>query len=96
MTFTFHPEARFEFNEAIAYYEKAESGLGVDFAEEIYAAIQRILKYPDAWSPLSKNTRRCLTDRFPFGVIYQIRDEEILIVAIAHLSREPEYWENRL
>ena len=45
-----------------------------------------------AWSNISKRTRRCLLNKFPYGVIYQIRDEEILVLAIAHLHRRPGYW----
>ncbi|HMD98943.1 MAG TPA: type II toxin-antitoxin system RelE/ParE family toxin [Terriglobia bacterium] len=59
-------------------------------------AIQRILQYPEAWSPLSARTRRCRTNKFPYGVIYQIRGDTVLIVAVMHLHRKPGTWKNRL
>jgi hypothetical protein len=46
-------------------------------------------------TPMSKNTRRCLVNRFPFGVIYQLKSDRLHIVAIADLRRHPEYWLNR-
>ncbi len=70
MRFYFHPKAEVEFDKAVEYYEHCQSGLGLEFAEEVYASIARIIKYPAAWSELSKNSRRCLINRFPYGVIY--------------------------
>jgi len=61
-----------------------------------WKALDRLAKFPEAWHPCSKRTRRCQTHRFPYGIIYQIRKEEILIIAIANLDREPDYWEDRL
>jgi hypothetical protein len=52
VTFSFHPEAEVEFNEAIDYYEDKEQGLGYDFAIEVYATIQRIIAFPKAWQVL--------------------------------------------
>lgn len=96
MTFSFHPAARTELNQAVDYYQECEPDLGYEFLEEIYATIARILQYPDAWSRLSRRTRRCLAKRFPYGVIYQIKADHILIVAVAHSHRRPQYWLNRL
>ena len=95
MKYSFHPSAKNELNEAIDYYEECQRGLGVEFTKEIYLTIHRIIEYPKAWSPLSHNTRRCLINRFPYGIIYQILDKEILIIAVMQLNRKPTYWKNR-
>ena len=96
MRFHFHPEADKEFDENIRYYENCRAGLGLEFAEEIYATISRISEYPNAWSPMSKNTRRCLASRFPYGVIFQIKSGMLRIIAIANLQRRPGYWKDRI
>lgn len=96
MTFEFHPEARIEFIEAIAYYETNRDGLGLRLSREVYATINRILLGPTAWPRISENTRRCFTRRFPYGVVYEIREDDILIIAVAHSSREPFYWRTRV
>jgi hypothetical protein len=96
MKFYFHPDAKEEFDKAVDYYEQSQSGLGLEFTEEVYAAIARIIQYPDAWLKLSKNSRRCLVSRFPFGVIYQIKSHALRIIALAHLNRRPSYWKERL
>ena len=96
MTFSFHPAARAELDAAVDYYEGCQPGLGYEFAEEVYATIARIRQYPDGWSPVSRRGRRGLTRRFPFGLIYQIKEEHIFIVAVAHSHRRPGYWDHRL
>ena len=53
--------------------------------------IQRILAFPTAWQKLDGDIRRCLINRFPFGVIYYQRDNEIIILAIMQLQRKPNY-----
>jgi hypothetical protein len=95
MKFFFHELAQTEFDRAVEYYEGCRRGLGMEFAQEVQASIVRIIKYPDAWSPLSRNTRRCLVNRFPFGVIYRIKSDYLHIIAVADLRRRPEYWHNR-
>ncbi len=96
MKLKFHPEARIELNEAVDYYEERRSGLGWEFYEEVQDAIRRILGFPNAWQQLSAKTRRCLTNRFPYGVVYQVETDEVRIIAIAHQSRKPGYWSGRL
>ena len=96
MRYSFHPEARIELLDAVDYYDKCSLGLGLDFSEEIYSSIQQILRFPYAWSQSSKHTRRCLTKRFPFGIIYAIDENAIFVLAIMHLNRKPNYWHKRL
>ena len=96
MEIDFLPPAKDELTEAISYYNAQGEGLGYEFAAEMKRTLERIVQYPDAWSQLSNRTRRCRTNRFPYGVIYQIRKKTLLIVAVMHLSREPETWKSRI
>lgn len=96
MKVSFYPEAKDELFNAVNYYEECQEGLGQEFAKEVYAAIQRIIQFPEAWSKLSENTRRCLVNRFPYGLIYSIIEDEIIILAVMQLNREPGYWKNRM
>ncbi|OPZ30962.1 MAG: hypothetical protein BWZ02_00496 [Lentisphaerae bacterium ADurb.BinA184] len=95
MTFSLHPADRVELSDAVDYYEACEPGLGYEFLEEVYAAIARALQYPDGWSQLSHRTRRCLTQRFPYGVIYQRDNDHVRILAVAHSHPRPGYWLSR-
>jgi len=96
MRIRFLKTAQIELDEAIDYYNYESPGSGKIFLAEVLSALDRIGKFPEAWQPCSKRTRRCQTRRFPYGVIYQIRKDEILVTAIANLHRKPEYWKDRI
>ncbi|MCG3160856.1 MAG: hypothetical protein JMDDDDMK_01931 [Acidobacteria bacterium] len=97
MACVFHPDAKRELDEAIAYYDAHAEGLGDKFIEAVEEAVKRIENFPEAWPALSPNTRRCRTSRFPYGVVYQFTPEGIIIViAIMHLHRELGYWLDRV
>ncbi len=95
MIFIFHPEAEAEFIASIDYYEDREVGLGYDFSTEVFATIQSIVKYPDAWPVIEDEVRRCLVNRFPYSVLYSIEQNEIFVLAVMHLHRHPDYWKHR-
>jgi plasmid stabilization system protein ParE len=96
MNVTYLDAADAEFQEAIDYYNEQRAGLGFEFSDEVKQAIDRIKNYPNAWTPLSKRTRRCQVHRFPYSIIYEARTEVIIIVAIQHHRRKPNNWRERL
>ena len=96
MKVDFLTPAEAEFIEAIAFYNLQSEGLGYEFAAEVKRAIGRIVQFPEAWTPLSRRTRRCRTNRFPYGVIYQVRGDTLLIVAVQNLHKHPDSWKARL
>ena len=96
MRIRFLEMAQIELDEAIEYYNYEMSGLGEEFLAEVLNGLNRIGEFPEAWHPCSRRTRRCQTRRFPYGIIYQTRKEEILVIAIANLHRKPDYWKNRI
>jgi len=95
MNYAFHPDAEVELNEAIEWYETRELGLGLDFATQIHAAVQRALAFPFAWQEMGSDIRRALVHRFPYGVLYVAEPEHLLSIAVMHLHRQPDYWRSR-
>ncbi|MBP7828888.1 MAG: type II toxin-antitoxin system RelE/ParE family toxin [Kiritimatiellae bacterium] len=85
-----------EFAEAIAYYNLQSEGLGLEFAAEVKRGLRRILQYPAAWTTLSRRTRRCRLNRFPYALLYPVRQDLILIVAVQNLHKHPDSWKSRL
>lgn len=92
--YRFTSAALSELKQATFYYEQKENGLGTAFLDEIDATVERILRFPHAWHLLTARTRRCRTHRFPFGLLYQIRSNEILITAVMDLRRNPKRWKD--
>jgi len=92
----FTSSAEVELQEAVSFYEAAENGLGARFLDEVEAVVARILAHPAAWTLMSPRTRRCRTHRFPYGLFYQIRANEILIISVMDLRRDPTRWEQYL
>ena len=95
MSFSFHPEAEEELRAAIDYYEDREAGLGYDFSLEVFTAIQNIIAQPNAWPVMEDDVRRCLVNRFPFGVLYSLEPTTVFVVAVMHQRRRPDYWRSR-
>lgn len=93
MKIRFLRPARQELAEAIHYYNVQRAGLGDAFRNETWTTLQRILEFPLAWQALGGAIRRCQMQRFPYGVIYEPATAEIIVIAVAHLHREPGYWQ---
>lgn len=95
MRHEFHPEAFAEYEEAARYYAERDPGVAERFVATVEDAIERILDSPTRWRAIDEDVRRCLTHVFPYGVLYTIEPDFVLIVAIMHCSREPGYWKSR-
>jgi plasmid stabilization system protein ParE len=91
----FLPEAEQEMLEAAKYYESQASGLGVDYLSEAERAVQSIAESPTTWPIVEGELIRRLVRGFPFGILYRVDPEEVVIVAVAHLRRRPGYWRKR-
>ena len=95
MNLYFHPDARQDLRDAIDYYNECKTGLGQQFAVQVQKSIHQIQDFPEAWSLISKRTRRVMTNRFPYGIIYSIKNDTVVVLAVMQLNRKPGYWKNR-
>ncbi len=96
MNLKFSIVAEREIEVAADYYETQEAGLGFRFVEELNHAITFILQFPNAWSPISKRSRRCSLRRFPYNIIYSVQQDTVTIVTVVHQRRDPEKWQTLL
>lgn len=96
MKHRFHPEAEAEFLDAVDWYAQHSFRRGLDYTDEIRGSINEICDEPFIWAFFEGDCRRVLTGRYPYSIIYLVENEEIIIVAVAHLSRKPGYWLSRV
>jgi len=82
VTIKFHSEARKEFFEAADYYEEQVVGLGDVFIDEVEKVLDLIEQQPESGTRITDSERRFLVSRFPYGVIYSVEGDQILIFAV--------------
>ncbi|MCD6526942.1 MAG: type II toxin-antitoxin system RelE/ParE family toxin [Desulfuromonas sp.] len=95
MIIEFLEEAEQELFEAVYWYESKEAGLGIRFRDEIVHVVDRIIEDPLLWREQAGGYRRVNCPVFPYYVPFFIRDNKIIIAAIAHDHRKPGYWKSR-
>lgn len=89
--------AQNEYLAALAWYASRSLDAADDFTEQIAAGIHSIRKTPDAW-PLWRGhseVRARVLRHFPYSILYIVRGEHVVIVAVAHQRRRPDYWLSR-
>lgn len=90
-----HEDADLELNDAADYYDRESPSLGSAFLDEVDSGFDRICAYPDAAAEVARGIRKLVLARFPYALVYEIRDDAIRILAIAHQRRRPYYWRGR-
>lgn len=92
----FLPPAEEEMVAAAQYYEARSHGLGADFLDEVQRSVKAISSTPRTAPVVKENIRRRLLKRFPFGILYVVEPDTIVVLAVMHLRRRPGYWEGRV
>jgi len=91
----FHPDARAEMRESVEFYEARLDGLGFRFLSALEQTTERISADPEAGAPLARGFRKRIVPGFPYNIIYQVWEDYIYLVAVAHHRRRPGYWRER-
>jgi hypothetical protein len=85
-----------EMTEASVFYDSASSGLGAGFLDEVQRVVDILREHPELGQSVGRGLRRALLHPFPFSLIYCVEVNSILIVAVAHQRRRPDYWRDRI
>ena len=88
--------ARDELAETKRFYNRLQQGLGESFKREAESAARQIQQRPLAWQIEIEPVRRFKLDRFPYKMLYIIRAERIVVIAVSHQHRRPDYWVDRI
>ena len=95
MKVSFLTLAQQELDNAVTWHNGESPSLGQEFLDEVDRAVRRVVAFPMSCPEIERGVRRCLLARFPYGLIYGVHEETIVVVAVAHLHREPHYWLDR-
>ena len=96
MNVKFIEPALLEMDDAIKYYNEQLDSLGNRFYSEVIATIALIQLFSDSWNQCSLNTRKAILKAFPYNLIYAMDSDTIVIIAVAHHHRKPDYWIDRI
>ncbi len=91
-----HEAAQLELAESVAFYERRQAGLGLEFEMVAREAVDAISKSPGRYPSQKHGGRRYVLRRFPFVIHYFVMPDYVWIVAFVHTSRDPDYWRRRL
>jgi len=88
--------ARQELDDALTYYGNIHPDLAEALFSEIIRSRNLILQFPFAWMNMGRGLRGFVVTGYPYTIVYQIRKDDIWVVAYAHHKRRPGYWRERL
>ena len=90
------PEAELDALEAASWYDSERNGLGLELLTELRATFARIEEGPRHYPLVFGECRRAILRRFPFGVFFIVDAEVATVLAITHLHRHPDVWQERV
>ena len=88
-------EAEADAVEAAFWYEGERPGLGLEFNDALRVTFERIEEAPFRFPLVSRESRRAIVQRFPFGVFFIVEEGLATVTAIMHLHRHPSSWQER-
>jgi len=92
----FLPEADEEFREAARYYESEAAGVGLSFIAAVHKAVDDIVEFPLATQIHRAGIRKKVLRHFSYNIFYAVETDTIVIAAVAHQRKRPNYWRARL
>lgn len=77
---------------ATHFYNQAAEGLGADFLQDVERTLARVAAAPEMGVQTPRGARRLLLARFPYALIYRLEASQVLILAVGHQRRHPDFW----
>ena len=88
--------AELEFDEAVAWYLARSRSAARHFVREVAITERLLREHPRIGRCVEHDVRSLCVNDFPYSIIYSVEKDEIAVVAVAHQSRRPGYWIDRL
>lgn len=97
----YHELVDVDLRNAWNWYEEQEDGLGDLFLDAIHTTVERASRWPNAGKPVLRDDRDEVIERkvpangFPYAVRYRISGDRLLVMAVLHQSRHPDFGTDR-
>ena len=88
--------AESEIVESLQFYYEESLDAAAAFMAELEEANELIGLQPTLYPLYYQEVRVKQLDRFPFSIYFSIGEDDIYILSVAHNSRKPDFWKNRL
>lgn len=95
MNLEFHPAAEEELREAYDYYSREDPAVAAEFLAILDQSLESLVNHPTRFPLFVHGTRRMLIRKFPYQLVYICQEGRVLVLAVAHSRREPNYWTGR-
>ena len=89
------PGARRDYDESFDWYAERSNIAAERFSNAVDAALERIATNPEWFAFIDTRHQECLVQRFPFRIVFRDEPTRVLVVAVAHAKRRPDYWKYR-
>jgi len=89
------PEAEADLATARDWYERQRARLGAELLLCVEEVLERIGRTPEMYRVVHHDIRRVLTRRFPYAVYYRIVGNDVVVLGILHMHRDPREWQSR-
>lgn len=87
--------AELEYTNAFCWYAERRPDAALEFESEFDHSIREISSNHTRFPKCDDRHRFFLMRKYPFQIIYRVQNDRLIVIAIAHTSREPNYWANR-
>lgn len=89
------PQAAAEILDARQWYEERRAGLGEVFRSAVDEVVERVSSQPRLFPRVHGEMRRALVHRFPFGLYFEIVEDQVVVLGVVHGHRDPNVWKSR-
>jgi hypothetical protein len=77
------------------WHERQRTGLGKRFLDELDLAVERVGERAESFPQVHKQMRRAQLDVFKYGIFFLVIREEVVVLDVIDLRRDPQIWQSR-
>ncbi len=93
---TIRRDAELDIDYAYKWYENNQIGLGEEFLIKLTESLKKIAEFSKMFPIVHRSLRRAFINKFPYGIFYMEQDESITVIAVMHVRKNPNNWQERI